>query len=111
MCFCRCFLVFSFFSCKNLDPALHSPPIVILLEQWFSKCDLWTNSSSITWKFVINEFSAPQIPGTGMQRPVFQEALQMILMHMQFIRFYFYFFKDYLFMRDTEGEAGSLQGA
>ena len=46
-----------------------------------------------------------------MQRPVFQEALQMILMHMQFIRFYFYFFKDYLFMRDTEGEAGSLQGA
>lgn len=30
------------------------------LNQWFSKCDLWTNSLSISWKLVQNaKSSAP----------------------------------------------------
>lgn len=53
--------IFSFFSLKDLDPTLHSPLIILLLGKWFSKCDLWTNIISITWKLVITIFSDPRL--------------------------------------------------
>lgn len=64
--------------------------ILISLNHWSSKCGARTSSTNLTWEFIKNSNSLTSLQicwtessGHGAQEPVFQQALRLILMHVQ----------------------------